>query len=626
MEWRVVTSARMAVAEMSRAVMRCKLTPRPDAWRIVPLPGSYRKESAPATRRSPIDSVFGQGGRVMITRSQSDRMVSGSRQVWNSSKASRPRMSAIRTSGPTSARRARTVSTEYDGPLRPSSTPQGRKPAQPATASSTMRRRWGAGVTPSTSLCGGTAAGTKRTSSSPSASRTSSAARRCPRWIGSNVPPRMPMPPLRCSVPDLAGAAHQVLVGRQLAQTHRSACVQPVGADPDLGAEAELEAVGEAGGGVDEHRGRVDALEEARGGAVVLGDDGFGQLRAVRLDECERVVERRDDVDARMRSRYSVSQSASVAGVTSGTIRRAASSARTSQPCARSAATMRGRNRGATRSWTTRFSMALQTLGRCTLAFRQRRSAMSRSAAASTYRWQMPSKCFTTGMRLSSMMVRFSVSPPRAMTTSMRSSRRSSPRTTSRPPLTSCTAAGGRPAASTAARIASAIAPLVACDSEPLFRSTALRGLQAERRGVRRDVGARLVDREHDPDRHPHLGDLEPVRTPPRGDRSRRRVGQCGDLLDPSRHGLDARRGKREPVDERRRVAVRAARASTSSAFAASSAACALRIRAAASRSARSRTAEDEPASARAASRASRESASTARSTSGERAACMVEH
>ena len=74
----------------------------------------------------------------------------------------------------------------------------------------------------------------------------------------------------------------------------------------------------------------------------------------------------------------------------------------------------------------------------------------------------MPSKCFTTGMRLSSRIVRLSVSPPRAMTTSRRSSRRSSARTTSRPPSTSCAAAGGRPADSIAARIASATAAFVA--------------------------------------------------------------------------------------------------------------------------------------------------------------------
>jgi hypothetical protein len=48
---------------------------------------------------------------------------------------------------------------------------------------------------PSVSLCGGTADGTKRISSSRWASRTSSAARRCPRWMGLKVPPRMPMPP-----------------------------------------------------------------------------------------------------------------------------------------------------------------------------------------------------------------------------------------------------------------------------------------------------------------------------------------------------------------------------------------------------------------------------------------------
>jgi hypothetical protein len=41
-----------------------------------------------------------------------------------------------------------------------------------------------------------------------------------------------------------------VLVARQLAQAHGAAGVELVGGDADLGAEAELAAVGEAGGDV----------------------------------------------------------------------------------------------------------------------------------------------------------------------------------------------------------------------------------------------------------------------------------------------------------------------------------------------------------------------------------------
>src|SRR5262249_42953090 len=100
------------------------------------------------------------------------------------------------------------------------------------------------------------------------------------------------------SVPDLARAAHEILVGRELAQAHRPARVQPVRADPHLGAEAELVPVGEARGGIDEYGGRVDAPEEALGGAVVLRDDGLGELRAVGVDEGERLVEGADDADA----------------------------------------------------------------------------------------------------------------------------------------------------------------------------------------------------------------------------------------------------------------------------------------------------------------------------------------
>ena len=98
---------------------------------------------------------------------------------------------------------------------------------------------------------------------------------------------------------------------------------------------------------------------------------------------------------------------------------------------------------------------------------------------------------------------------------------------------------------------------LVACDSEPPFSSTAFAVLRQSAGRVGGDVRARLVDREHDADRDAHLRDLEPVRPPPRGDRLADRVGQGGDLLEPARHGLDARRRERQAIEERAGVAAR---------------------------------------------------------------------
>ena len=64
---------------------------------------------------------------------------------------------------------------------------------------------------------------------------------------------------------DLAVAPHDVLVRGQLAQAHRAARVQLLGRDPDLGAEAEPLAVGEAGRRVHDHDRGVDLVGE-RGG------------------------------------------------------------------------------------------------------------------------------------------------------------------------------------------------------------------------------------------------------------------------------------------------------------------------------------------------------------------------
>ena len=84
--------------------------------------------------------------------------------------------------------------------------------------------------------------------------------------------------------PDLAVAAHDVLEARQLLDADRAARVQLAGGDTDLGAEAELAAVGELRRGVVQHDGGIDLAQEALGGAVVGRHDGVGVLRAVARD------------------------------------------------------------------------------------------------------------------------------------------------------------------------------------------------------------------------------------------------------------------------------------------------------------------------------------------------------
>ena len=67
--------------------------------------------------------------------------------------------------------------------------------------------------------------------------------------------------------PRLAGAAHDVLEGGELLDADGAAGVQAAGGDADLGAHAELAAVGELGRGVVQHDGAVEAGEEALGRA-----------------------------------------------------------------------------------------------------------------------------------------------------------------------------------------------------------------------------------------------------------------------------------------------------------------------------------------------------------------------
>ncbi len=71
------------------------------------------------------------------------------------------------------------------------------------------------------------------------------------------------------------------------------------GGDADLGAEAELAAVGELRRGVVQHDRRIDLVEELLGCRRVLGDDRVGVVRAVISDVRDRRVEAVDDASPR---------------------------------------------------------------------------------------------------------------------------------------------------------------------------------------------------------------------------------------------------------------------------------------------------------------------------------------
>src|SRR5512135_381253 len=99
------------------------------------------------------------------------------------------------------------------------------------------------------------------------------------------------------SAADLARPEHDPLATGQSFEADGAAGVKLVGRDADFGAEAVLEAVGEAGRGIDHHRARVDLAQEAHRVRVVLGHDRVGVLRTVARDVVDRHVERIDDPD-----------------------------------------------------------------------------------------------------------------------------------------------------------------------------------------------------------------------------------------------------------------------------------------------------------------------------------------
>src|SRR5262249_43275546 len=101
--------------------------------------------------------------------------------------------------------------------------------------------------------------------------------------------------PLCALTSDLAVAVDHKFVAAQLAEAHRAAGVEAIGADADLGAVAELETIVEARARVPEDRGAVDArLETARSG-LVTRDDRVAVAGAVAVDRGDGGVERIDD-------------------------------------------------------------------------------------------------------------------------------------------------------------------------------------------------------------------------------------------------------------------------------------------------------------------------------------------
>ena len=201
--------------------------------------------------------------RSATASSASSSTAAGSRQPGSPAAWSAPAMKVRSSSGRASCS-ALSVSTVKDRPRAvdlDARTP--RCPGASPTASRHSSSRTPAPGSASSSLCGGVWTGSSSTRSSSSAVSASCAHTMCPTCGGLNVPPRRPIRATQGR--SLAVALDQVLERAQLAQADRAARVELLGRVADLGAHAELAAVGEARRGVDVDAGGVDAeLERAR--------------------------------------------------------------------------------------------------------------------------------------------------------------------------------------------------------------------------------------------------------------------------------------------------------------------------------------------------------------------------
>ncbi len=101
------------------------------------------------------------------------------------------------------------------------------------------------------------------------------------------------------SRPCLPGAVNTVFEARQLFGADRAAGVEFAGGNPDLGAEAELAAVGELRRCVMQHDRGIDLVEEFFRRARIFGHDRIGVMRAVIVNMRDRLVEAVDDASPR---------------------------------------------------------------------------------------------------------------------------------------------------------------------------------------------------------------------------------------------------------------------------------------------------------------------------------------
>src|SRR5205085_5693350 len=96
--------------------------------------------------------------------------------------------------------------------------------------------------------------------------------------------------PMR-SRPRLPGAADAIFEARQLLGANRSASMEFAGGNPDLGAEAELAAIGELRRCIVQHDRRIDLVEEFLCSPGVFGHDRVGVVRAVMVNMRDRLIQ-----------------------------------------------------------------------------------------------------------------------------------------------------------------------------------------------------------------------------------------------------------------------------------------------------------------------------------------------
>src|SRR5580700_4047358 len=118
--------------------------------------------------------------------------------------------------------------------------------------------------------------------------------------FGKNPLPTHPLPTPLASLrdqradlsrPRLSAAADAVLETGELFDADGAARMQPAGGDADLGAEAELAAVGKLRRRVVQHDRRIHFAQEFFRRGFVLGDDRVGVMRAVALDMVYRRID-----------------------------------------------------------------------------------------------------------------------------------------------------------------------------------------------------------------------------------------------------------------------------------------------------------------------------------------------